>query len=130
MIWSRYPAASRVVPSCPSTFRRFLRHTCNMAEPVAFALGGSRTLPGSKIVSSHPSEEALFESPDLLHHVSTHLPHGPSSGRQQRPGVVWHQRLRVQHLLCGSSRPGVRNEGPASWVGEPGLLMLSATRRW
>ena len=32
MIWSRYPAASRVVPSCSIPFRRFLRHTCNMAQ--------------------------------------------------------------------------------------------------
>jgi len=31
MTWSRYPAESRVVPSCPNTFRRLLRHTCNMA---------------------------------------------------------------------------------------------------
>ena len=34
MIRSRYPAASPVVPSCSSTFRRFLRHTCNMAPPL------------------------------------------------------------------------------------------------
>jgi len=30
-----YPAASRVIPSCPTPFRRLLRHTCNMAEPEA-----------------------------------------------------------------------------------------------
>jgi hypothetical protein len=67
MIRSRYPAASRVVPFCPSMFRRLLRHTCNMTEDETVQ---RVTIPGhSGMAPSRPCREEVAESPPPHLHV-------------------------------------------------------------
>jgi hypothetical protein len=109
MLRSRYPAASRLVPSCSSPFRTFLRHTCNMAGPVAVGRRGSQDPAGSKIVGAR-----------VRAHLAALLPGRRKPTKRERVltcGLSRHARRRRRRRFSGVSlMPGGNMLAPGGGV--------------